>query len=191
MKQVISISRGARLLQLARSVLSCRLGLSSDVDRGDLDDDPFQRHCGTFVTLKIGDSLRGCIGNLEAEGSLVESIERNALGAAFHDHRFKPLTPEELEEVRIDISLLSSPVLLNYRDGDDLIKKLNPQTDGVILRHGRSGATFLPQVWHQLPDPVAFLEHLCRKAGLTETVWRTEHPDIYIYQVQCFEEEKR
>ena len=74
---------------------------------------------------------------------------------------------------------------------DDLVSKLRPLVDGVILRHGRSSATFLPQVWSQLPNPVIFLEHLCQKAGLSRSLWQKEHADIYIYQVQCFEEEKR
>jgi AMMECR1 domain-containing protein len=63
--------------------------------------------------------------------------------------------------------------------------------DGVILRHGGKGATFLPQVWSQLPDAETFLEHLCLKAGLPASAWDRKHPDIYTYQVQCFREERR
>ncbi len=92
--------------------------------------------------------------------------------------------------MEIDISVLSKPQKLEYKDGEDLIAKLRPGIDGVILQIGGAGATFLPQVWEQLPDPALFLNHLCRKAGMPDKVWRDAHPEIEIYQVQCFEEEK-
>jgi len=190
-KQSICPESGKRLLELARSTLEFRLGVANEVGRSGLDDEALQQQCGTFVTLKIKDVLRGCIGNLEADGPIVDSIERNALNAAFHDHRFEPLNAEELGRVHIDISILSKPERLDYSDGDDLISKLRPLVDGVILRHGQKGATFLPQVWSQLPDPETFLEHLCRKAGLSPSLWQNEHLDIYIYQVQCFEEDNK
>ncbi len=191
MNQPVGLPQGRRLLELARSTLEHRLGISPEVSREGLEDKTLQRQCGTFVTLKINDTLRGCIGNLEADGPIVESIERNALQAAFHDHRFQPLTPEELETVEIDISILSTPERLEYRDGADLRARLRPLVDGVILRHGGKGATFLPQVWGQLPDAKRFLEHLCLKAGLPGSAWEREQPDIYTYQVQIFREERR
>lgn len=190
-KYPLDNNQGRRLLELARSTLKYRLGLSSGVSRSGLDDGSLQQQCGTFVTLKSKEVLRGCIGNLEAEGSLVDAVERNALNAAFNDHRFQPLKAEELDRVTIDISILSKPEVLDYSDSEDLVSKLRPMVDGVILRHGKKGATFLPQVWSQLPDPEQFMEHLCRKAGLSPGVWQEEHLDIYIYQVQCFEEDKR
>lgn len=190
-KQSISPELGARLLELARSTLEFRLGVAPEVNRSGLDDESLQQQCGTFVTLKISDVLRGCIGNLEADGPIVDSIERNVLNAAFHDHRFEPLNAEELGKIHIDISILSKPERLDYSGSGDLISKLRPLVDGVILRHGQKGATFLPQVWSQLPDPETFLEHLCRKAGLSPSLWQNEHPEIYIYQVQCFEEDKK
>ena len=190
-KQSISPESGTRLLELARSVLEFRLGVANEVGRSGLDDESLQQQCGTFVTLKIKDVLRGCIGNLETDGPIVDSIERNVLNAAFHDHRFEPLSAEELAGLHIDISILSKPERLDYSGGDDLVSKLRPLVDGVILRHGQKGATFLPQVWSQLPNPETFLEHLCRKAGLSPSLWRDEHLDIYIYQVQCFEEDNK
>jgi len=191
MKQHISSAHGVRLLELARATLEQRLGVSAGYSRNGLDDELLQLKCGTFVTLKIKDALRGCIGNLEADGTIVDSIERNAIQAAFHDHRFEPLTAEELGKVHIDISILSRPERLVYQDGEDLTQKLRPRIDGVILRHGTKGATFLPQVWSQLPDPVLFLNHLCQKAGLSQSLWKTAHPEIMIYQVQCFEEDQQ
>ena len=179
---------GSRLLELARSALEYRLGLSSGVNRSDLDEESFRQQCGTFVTLKNNKVLRGCIGNLEADGSIVDAVERNALNAAFNDHRFQPLKAEELDGITIDISILSRPEVLDYRDSEDLISKLRPMVDGVILRHGKKGATFLPQVWAQLPDPEQFLEHLCRKAGLEADAWQDPDLEVSTYQVQYFKD---
>ena len=180
---------GKRLLKLARAVLECKLGMRPEVDRTGLEAPELEREGGTFVTLKRNKQLRGCIGNLEAESSIISSVEHNAIRAAFHDHRFSPLTSEELGKVCINISILSKPQPLEYDDGKELTSLLRPHIDGVVLRKGKQGATFLPQVWTQLPEPASFLEHLCQKAGLAASAWRTNHPDIYTYQVQYFEEE--
>ena len=183
--------QGSLLLQLAREIIAEKLGKKPAGSKGDGVEPALQAECGTFVTLKIGGQLRGCMGNLEPVGSIYDSVRRNALNAAFHDPRFPELTAEELAQVHIDISILSRPQPLVYRDGPDLVARLRPGIDGVILRQGRHGATFLPQVWEQLPMAEDFLTHLCRKAGLPGTAWLDLHPDVETYQVQCFEEGKR
>lgn len=185
----ITRSQAELLLQLARRTIESRLKNRAVTDTPPADP-VFQEEAATFVTLKIGGELRGCIGSLEPSGSLWDNVRSNANNAAFHDGRFRPLSEEELASVHIDISLLTQPKVLEYLDGDDLAAKLRPGIDGVILRHGRTGATFLPQVWEQLPTPELFLGHLCRKAGLRESCWREEHPRIELYQVQHFEEQK-
>ena len=180
---------GRILLAHARRTIALRWGRT---DQRAIGEPPpaFQQRGATFVTLKKKGQLRGCIGNLEPVGAIWDGIRDNALNAAFHDYRFSPLKPEEFEEIHIDISLLSPPVSLDYIDGPDLLAKLRPGVDGVILRLGASRATFLPQVWQQLSRPEDFLGQLCRKAGLHETAWRDMHPEIEIYQVQCFAEEE-
>jgi len=188
MSNRIAAEYGPRLIRLARETIAHRLGLVTEIDRSGLDDEALNRQLATFVTLKKGGALRGCIGNLEAAGPLLESIEDNALQAAFNDHRFTPLTREELGDVVVDISILTRPQPLDYEHGGELLEKLRPGTDGVILKKGRARATFLPQVWEQLPEPRVFLEHLCRKAGLSPHAWRDQHPEILIYQVQSFHE---
>ncbi len=188
MKSVLTKEQGKSLLQLARQTIAGRLGTVTETVVSK--DSALDAEYGTFVTLKIKGTLRGCIGNLLPTGPVAESVKRNAVSAAFHDSRFSPLTAKELENVDIDISVLSQPQILEYRDGADLISRLRPGTDGVILKLDGAGATFLPQVWDQLPDPELFLGHLCRKAGLADTAWRDSHPEIEIYQVQAFEEEK-
>lgn len=189
MQSHITKEQGDVLLRLARATIAEQLGRRPE-GKGAVEDPALQVECGTFVTLKINDQLRGCIGNLEPVGSIVEGIRRNALNAAFHDYRFSALTAEELAQVHIDISILTRPQPLAYRDGADLIAKLRPGVDGVILRLGRCSATFLPQVWEQLPRAEDFLGHLCRKAGLADTAWLKSHPEVETYQVQCFEEGK-
>jgi AmmeMemoRadiSam system protein A len=117
-------------------------------------------------------------------------IKRNAVNAAFHDPRFAPLKADELDQVGIEISILTEPQPLEYRGSKDLLTKLRPHVDGVILRKGKASATFLPQVWEQLPKPEHFLSHLCRKAGLSADTWEKTQLEISTYQVQYFEEEK-
>ena len=187
MDDMLTAEQGAFLLRLAWLAIAEKLGGKEKIPA--TEDAAPQRKSGTFVTLKIAGQLRGCIGNLEAAGSIVDGIRRNALNAAFHDHRFSPLSEEELEQVHIDISILTQASPLIYSDAADLLKKLRPGIDGVILSHGSARATFLPQVWEQLPQPEQFLGHLCRKAGLPEKTWRDSHMEILIYQVQCFAEE--
>lgn len=176
------------LLRLARQAIAARLrGGACQLDMPK--DGVFSKEAATFVTLKIKGQLRGCIGNLESTISLWASVSQNAVKAAFGDMRFLPLSHEELDEIDIHISVLTSPERLEYSDGADLLRQLHPGVDGVVLRHGEAGATFLPQVWEQLPKAEQFLSHLCRKAGLNERCWETHSPDIFIYQVQSFGED--
>ncbi len=148
----------------------------------------------TFVTLNKqrsagGYTLRGCIGSILPVRPLLDDVITNAKNAAFRDPRFPPLQPDELPQVRIEISILTVPQALDYTDTDDLRQKIRPGIDGVILRLGGAQATFLPQVWEQLPDFDLFFAHLCQKAGLTADCLRA-HPEIYVYQVEKFEEDE-
>lgn len=179
--------QGQLLLELARKTLTETM--AEGTIPAAPDEPALSVRAATFVTLKVAGKLRGCIGNLEPVGALWEGVRDNAINAAFHDHRFSPLTREELAVVRLDISILSLPKHLEYEDAEDLLVKLRPGIDGVILRDGRRGATFLPQVWHQLPSPELFLGHLCLKAGLPQETWQQAKLGIYTYQVQSFQEE--
>ena len=187
MSTQLTTAQADRLLQLARETIDCKLDGRPMVAEPP-GDPQFHEDGATFVTLKIGGQLRGCIGNLEPSTSLWDSVKKNAVSAAFHDHRFSPLSRDEFKRLHIEVSILTRPQPLAYRDGEDLALKLRPGVDGVILRLGRAGATFLPQVWEQLPTAELFLNHLCRKAGLAGDCWRSEHPAIEVYQVNHFEE---
>lgn len=140
------------------------------------------------ASLKIDNQLRGCIGNLSASAPIVKGVCDNALNAAFHDPRFSPLGKKELDAVHIEVSVLSEPVALTYTDADDLVARLRPGVDGVIIKSEFASATFLPQVWDQLPQPEPFLSHLCVKAGLPADQWRKGDLEVQVYQVQYFEE---
>ena len=143
----------------------------------------------SFVTLHtLTGALRGCIGSLIARRALVDDVRANALAAAFHDPRFPPVTPDELSDLVVEVSVLSHPKPLNYKGPKDLVDKLRPNVDGVVLRKGVHRATFLPQVWEQLPSPATFLGHLCQKAGLPPNAWQAGDLEISTYQVEKFEE---
>ena len=97
----------------------------------------------------------------------------------------------ELEQLHVEVSVLTEPAPLHYGTPEELRHQLHPGRDGVILEGpGNARATFLPQVWQQLPNVEQFLSHLCRKAGLAETTWRAGSVAISTYQVQSFEESR-
>lgn len=141
------------------------------------------RQGACFVTLTRRGALRGCIGSLVAHRPLAEDLLENGLSAALRDPRFAPLTAAELAGTEIEVSLLTPPEPFPYRDAADLLARLKPGVHGVILSKQGRRATFLPQVWEQLPDPVAFLGQLCRKAGLDGDSWR-EGARIQVYTVE-------
>ncbi len=148
-----------------------------------------QENGACFITLKKKGVLRGCVGSIEVVQPLIQDVRDRAVAAAFQDYRFPPLTLPELDEIRIEISRLTQPCKLNYEDEEDLINKLRPQIDGVILRYQTRRATFLPQVWEQLPSPELFLNRLCVKMGLDQSAWRSVKLQVETYQVEKFQEE--
>ena len=193
--QLLTPEKGQILVKLARSTLMDKFGrplppAEADRMRSALSDASFQVRSGTFVTLKHKGQLRGCIGSLSATDPLAEDVRRNAIDAAFHDPRFAPLTAKELEHVAIEVSVLTEPRPLAFSDPEDLLRKLRPNVDGVVIRQGHAGATFLPQVWEQLPKKEDFLDHLCFKAGLPRDAWRRGGLTVSTYQVQYFEENR-
>ncbi len=148
----------------------------------------FDRPAGTFVTLSREGTLRGCIGTLFATQPIRRSVAENAVNAALHDYRFPPVTAEELGGLQVEVSVLSEPERLLFRDARDLVRRLRPGIDGVILDAAGRRATFLPQVWEQLPRPGDFLSQLCRKAGLPGDCWQQDGIGVRVYQVQKFGE---
>jgi AmmeMemoRadiSam system protein A len=143
---------------------------------------------GCFVTLTINKNLRGCIGYILPVAPLYKSVIENAYNAAYGDPRFSPVSENEMEKLHIEISVLSVPEKLSYKGKDDLLNKLVPYQDGVIIQKGYAGATFLPQVWEELSGKEDFLSHLCLKAGLSPNEWKNGNLSVEIYKVEAFEE---
>ena len=142
----------------------------------------------SFVTLTVRGNLRGCIGALEAYQPLVEDVRERAISAALEDYRFPPVQVNELNGISLEVSRLTAPVPLEYSNAEDLLAKLRPHVDGVVLRDGSRRATFLPQVWEKLPNAKDFLENLCHKMGAAPDLWRRKHLDVLVYQVEEFHE---
>lgn len=147
-----------------------------------------QQQGASFVTLTVNGGLRGCIGALEAYQPLALDVREHAQAAALNDYRFPPVTPPELSAIDIEISYLTQPVPLDYADAADLMAKLRPGVDGVVLGDNFRKATFLPQVWEKLPAPEDFLDQLCYKMGAAHDVWRRRKLSVQIYQVEEFHE---
>jgi AmmeMemoRadiSam system protein A len=159
---------GRKLLQIARQSISAALVAGGESGAPAVEESWLRESRASFVTLMQGEDLRGCVGALEAQRALAADVAANACAAAFEDTRFKPLTQGEFERTDIEVSLLSTPKRLSFEDHADLIGRLRPGVDGIILEQGEEGrrATFLPQVWEGLPDPEQFIAHLRQKAGI-------------------------
>ena len=173
------------ILKLAHEAIESRLFNKQITDKYALINEypEFTQMGATFVTLKIDGSLRGCIGSLIAHRDLYDDLVSNAQNAAFNDPRFKPLSIDEYEKIETEVSILTAPEIINYKNVEDLKSKIEVGVDGIILKKDGHQATFLPQVWEELNDFDLFFAHLCTKAGL-ETNGLNSYPQIYKYQVQ-------
>ena len=125
----------------------------------------------TFVTLKINNQLRGCIGTLVAVSPLVVDVANNAYSAAFRDHRFHAVTKKEFPDLQYHISILEHPQTMQVKDEQDLLNQIKVGQDGLVLHEGQQRSTFLPSVWESLNDPREFIEQLKLKAGLPRHYW--------------------
>lgn len=189
MEDKLTVDEQKALLRMARDAMERGV-------RGEklppLDDSlltPHLREDGaSFVTLTKRGQLRGCIGALEAYQPLAQDVREHAIAAALEDPRFPPVSERELNAIEIEVSRLTRPVPLEYKDASDLLSRLRPHVDGVILRDTFRRATFLPQVWEKISDRVEFLENLCYKMGASPDLWRTKHLDVLTYQVEEFRE---
>ena len=140
-----------------------------------------------FVTLRKEGALRGCIGSLQAHRPLYRDIISNAQSSALRDSRFVPLRKEELPKIKIEVSLLSKPQKVDYKNQDDLKEKIRANIDGVVLEIDNHRATYLPSVWEELPKFDQFFGSLCLKAKLDKNCL-AKHPNISIYQATKYKE---
>jgi len=141
----------------------------------------------SFVSLKIAGRLRGCIGSVIAHQPLLPDVVANAYKAGFGDPRFGPLTMEELDQLDIEVSLLSFPRIMRFEEEADLVRQVRPDQDGLILQdEGRRGL-FLPSVWEGIPKAEDFIRHLKRKAGFDMDHW-SDGLRVFRYTTETFGE---
>jgi AmmeMemoRadiSam system protein A len=181
------VALGGVLLDVARASIEhgFRVGMALEVDP-EAYPRPLRAWGASFVTLHRGGALRGCIGTLDAARPLVEDVAHNAFAAANRDPRFPPLEPAERDDTDVSVSVLSPPEPLDVRRESDLLGALEPGVHGLRLAAGPHRATFLPQVWEQLPDPRDFLARLVEKADLPDGIpW--SRIEAARYTVESFE----
>ncbi len=190
-ESVSSSEKSTLLIGLAREAIERELG--KDVERALVSAQDAEllawlaAPAATFVTLTRDGRLRGCIGTLEARRALRDDVVGNACAAAFEDPRFTPLTVEELDGLRVEVSLLSPATPIDCHSEAELLGAVRPGVDGLVLECGKQRATFLPQVWGELPEPSEFLAALRRKARLESDFWSDEMR-FWRYTVEKFEE---
>ena len=175
-------ARGAKLIAIAREAIAAEAALGANPAW-----EPGWLRCtgASFVTLRIDGALRGCIGSVEARRPLGDDVAHNACAAAYRDPRFRPLAPEERSRLQVEVSVLSPREPIDAASEAEAILSLRPGLDGVYFEFHELAATFLPQVWEGIPEPLAFLGELRRKAGLPPRFW---HPDVRLsrYTVEKF-----
>jgi len=174
------LDQGSRnyLLAVARDAIARRLSLPTSPPEP-VPIPEAQVRGPVFVTLTLGDRLRGCVGNMEPSGSLPESMASCAVASATADPRFPPLAPGELAKVRIEISILSPPV--PAAGPQDIV----PGTHGILVSQGPRRGLLLPQVATEHGWTAdTFLSQACVKAGLPPDAWRAGvHIEIFTAEV--------
>lgn len=190
-EESLSADEQKMLLEMARTRLqeSVRGDQVTKVDEADVPA-ALKREAACFVTLTKNGALRGCIlDSFDAHEPMYENVLRNVVLAATTDPRFPRVSLSEVDDIKIEISVLDRPHLLDFSGPEDLLAKLVPGKDGVILRTSRGSSTYLPQVWNDLPDPVQFLSSLCQKQGAPGNCWRNDPSvKVEIYHVSHFSE---
>ncbi len=188
--KILDEENGRFIVHIARQSLEKYI-LDNDHDSPDLTLLPpeLKEFGATFVTLTNNGRLRGCIGHTLARIPLAEDVAQNAVAAA-QDFRFAPVEKTELDDIRLEVTVLTPFQIVSYQDFDDLIGKLRVDIDGVMLTLGQKRALLLPQVWKRLPGPTRFLEAIAQKAGIPSQELRASPPTVkvQVFQAQHFAE---
>jgi AmmeMemoRadiSam system protein A len=172
-----SLSDGMRatLIDVARfSILSAVHASDSRAPEAAAYPQPLRAERASFVSLQSGEDLRGCCGTLEPHRPLVLDVWQSARAAACEDKRFSPVQPRELDDLELEISVLTPLTPLVVSSQRELLATLRPGVDGLYLCLGSRRATFLPKVWESLKEPEQFLTQLKNKAGLEQHFWSSE-----------------
>lgn len=168
----LNADQQAELLALARASICRGLECGEPPQPARVDADSIlSRRAAVFITLTLSGALRGCIGSLEAQQPLAEAVANSAFNAAFRDRRFKPLEADEVDRIRIEISVLSALEAISVASRRELLEQLQPGVDGLLLEDRGYRATFLPKVWDKIAGPEEFVDQLLIKAGLGAGYW--------------------
>ncbi|WP_456402374.1 AmmeMemoRadiSam system protein A [Persephonella sp.] len=186
----ITEEEGKGLVSLSRTAVEEYLKSNIIIDLQEVPYENWKKKGASFVTIenRYTGSLRGCIGSIIPVRELYKDVIHNAVSAAVRDPRFNPLKLEELPEVKFKVSVLSFPEELHFKDPYDLVNKVEPFKDGLILKYEDYQGTFLPDVWKQIPDKQLFLSNLCAKAGMPPDCWLKYPIKVFRYRTKTFSE---
>jgi uncharacterized protein len=186
---MLSEDEGEFLVKLARSAIEAYLDKGEIIEvPGDLNS-ILKEERGAFVTLQRNGDLRGCIGYPEPVKPLAQAVIEVAISAATGDPRFPQVTPPEMGEIQVEVSVLTKPELITIQKPTDYLEKIEVGNDGLIVEMGIYRGLLLPQVpveWKW--DIEEFLANTCMKAGLSPDCWLQDGVKLYSFQSQIFSE---
>jgi len=186
---MIKLEQAKKLIMLARNAISAYFkGKDFQVD--DETKHEFGEDCGVFVSLYIRDDLIGCIGIPQPTMALYKAVIQAAKGAAFEDPRFPPLRKDQFDKIRIEISVLTEPEVIDVEKPEDYLTQIEIGKDGLMIKDEFGSGLLLPQVaieWKW--NAKEFLNQTCRKAGLEPDCWCNTKRNVYKFQAQVFAEE--
>lgn len=186
---MLTQAQGSKLLKLARTAIEVHFS-GKELKYSD-EKKEFKEARGVFVTLTKNKKLRGCIGFPHPIKPLAEAVVEAAKAAAFQDPRFMPLKKEEVDKIKIEISVLTEPQEILVK-GEDILKKIEIGKDGLIIQFSGFSGLLLPQVAIEYKwSALQFLEATCNKAGLPSNAWMNPNCHILKFQAQIFSEKSR
>jgi uncharacterized protein (TIGR00296 family) len=186
----LNVKQAAKLIKIARDSISAVFE-GKKYKLSDALETEFKEIRGVFVSLYVKKELIGCIGFPEPNKLLAESVVIAAQGAAFEDPRFPPLKKEQMKDLRVELSVLTKPEVIEVNDPSEYPSKVKVGEDGLVIRDEFGAGLLLPQVateWEW--DSKEFLDNTCKKAGLSPDCWCNMKQNVYKFQAQVFTEEK-
>lgn len=195
--EIFSLDDGKQLIKFARENIEYYLVNNRRMLIPDDIKNRFSDKYGAFITLNrynvLGNPLRGCIGYIEPTYPLYDVIHKVSISSALEDPRFPSVTIEEMENIVIELSILTPPELIKVDEYKEYLNKIVIGRDGLIAERGMRRGLLLPQVpvehgrdW----DVETFLSHTCNKAWLPDDAWKEKNTKIYSFQAILFEEKK-
>ena len=196
-EETFTLEDGIKLIKFARENIESYLKNNRRIIVPDDIKNKFGDNYGAFVTLNkfnvSSNPLRGCIGYIEPRYALYDVIHRVSVSSAVEDPRFPTVNIEEMDDITIELSILTPPKLIEVNEPSEYLEKIVIGRDGLIAEKGMRRGLLLPQVpvdhgrnW----DVETFLEHTCQKAWLSSDAWKDKSTNIYSFQAILFEEKE-